>query len=442
MKKITFTARLVIFLLVLQCLFAGCSRKQDPAVNVLLVLNEVPLRISILYFEDVILARPELTALEKKYLKSAYRQEKDNFVLSVSPGDKVASGKTATHADEILRILRKLGTVPLFARPSDTDPVLSAREWTEAVCVDPVNAAREAVKSEDDKEKIVEWQKVKVDDGFRWVVSGNLLFKNTDETEGVVLKDIELFKYPVYGIANKIGRYERGMKVRSMGFTYPERVYRNQYINVEIYDKRGWCPAASVVLNARTSVMLRDESLFVNPEDLKSNKNANLRYSALDFVPVLEVRKDGWVKVVLDANDKVYYIKNGKEALSDDPLDIAFASYVRDDYRYSRTVSREIEKALSASGKRDALLAIPDIRKKLDALDLSRTRMEDYLGMDEYRNSAFVRSGSPFSLSAYSQVLFEIVNEAEYVLGSVRGSEQIIESKKGSLPVDEQTDGS
>jgi hypothetical protein len=436
MKKNSLMTYLTIYLLVLICVLQGCGTKQSSSVSVLVVLNDVQRKISADYFDEKILSGSGLTNAEKKYLKSAYSKEKDDYILSVILTEKISSGRATTHEDEILRIMRKIGTVPVYAKPSDVEPAFTVSEWKDGECAEKANPVKEIVRLAGNKEEALEWQKVTIGKDPGWVAGRNLLFKNTDETEGIILRDLDLFKIPVYSFANKLGRYERGMKVKSVGFSCPERIYGNTYINVEIYEKKGWCAAASIILNARAGIMMRDETLFNNPEDLKSNRNSNFSYSALDLVPVLEVRKDGWVKVAMDTNDKFYFIKNGKEAISDDPIDIAFASYVKDDYRRSRSIVKELVKAITSEDKLQAMLNIPDIREKLATLDLARAKIEGYLDIDEYKNSAFVRSGSPFSLGIYTQELFELVNEAEYILSS-HTEEQKIESKKGMVPVDQ-----
>jgi hypothetical protein len=434
MKKKFVAGLSILFIIAVSCIFAGCEKKQSALVTALLVLDDVPRRISIGYFEQQILARPELTGAEIKYLKSVYKHEKDTYVVNVPLYEKTG---TVTNGDEILRILRKTGMIPLFPRPSDPEPGFALPEWKEVTCPEYASPKKEAFKGEGGKEETVEWQKIQADKNVWWVAARDLLVKNTEETEGVVLKNFDLFKYPVFNIAYRIGRYERGMKVKSNGYMYPERIYKNMYLSVDIYDKEGWCPASNVVLNARTGVMKDDETLFDNPEDLKSNRNASLQYKKLELVPMLEIRKDGWVKVVTDSADRYYYIKNGKDVISDDPVDIAFASYVREYYNHSKAIEKEFADTLGAGEKVPAIGKIANVRDKLTDLDVARKKIEEYLNLEDYKNSVFVRPGSPYSLGSYTQELFEIVNESEYVLGTEKGQDTKKESKKGTEPGDQ-----
>jgi hypothetical protein len=425
----------LLFLSVLLLLFAGCEKKQVNPTFAFLVLNEVPEAISAVHFNGYLLAKNCLTAQETKLLKDAFRQSGNEFVRNDGPDAKDAAGKSNVKIDknDVLRILRKAQFVPSFSNASLSEPGAVFPEWTEIACLDVDNGKRETFKK-DGRDAIREWHRVRDNSHDWWVLSEELVFKTVEETEGVLLKGTDIFKTPVYNITNRVGYFERGVRVKSRGYSYPERSFKNTYINVEVYDKTGWCPVESVVLNARPGVMKRDEVLFDNPEDLKANLNPNRVYEKLDIVPVIENRKDGWLKVVIDEKDRFYYIKNGKDAVSDDPVDIAFASYVRDDYKKAKAIAGEFNLALNSKVK--SLGKISNAREKLQAIDTIRSRLEKYIGNPEYANSSFVKSNSQDSLGQFVQELFELVNESEYLLGSSKSSETKIESKKGVSPVD------
>jgi hypothetical protein len=419
----------------------ACSGKRSPGVPALLSLGAVPLRLDKGVFEEELLGIKGLGDAQVKFLTSAYILNGGVYNLAVSLDSKVVEGSKSTNRDEIIRALRmirtlrKKGSVPVFNRPFDTTPSALLPEWTEVEIIDPDDLKKETVKIAGDGEEAADWVRILFDKREYWAASNDLLRKTVDETEGVIIRDLDLFKTPQYSINAKLGRFLRGMKVKSRGYAYPERLYGNTYINVEIYDKVGWCAAANVILGARTGVMKRDEPLFVHPEDLKVNRAVGVAYAKFDIVPVVEYREDDWAKVVVNANNKFYYVKDGKDAISDDPVDIAFASYVRDDFNRVKPVVRELTTALASSNPRSALAKIDNVRGRLDLLAVVRKRIEDLLAKKDYRDSIFVRSNSPFALGTFTQELFELVNESEYVLGSDREGGPSVGSEKGATPL-------